>query len=78
MDIYSGADTSILILYRTYYKEDQEEMNKQLLSRGYELIKRSQNDFIYKKENYTITNKISEKAVPGGKPVTAYEFELGR
>jgi hypothetical protein len=78
MDIYSGADTSRLLLYRTYYKEDQEELVKQLLGRGYELTKRSQNDFSYKKENNTITNKISEKAVPGGKPVTAYEFEFGR
>jgi hypothetical protein len=78
MDIYDGADTSRLLLYRTYYKNDQDELLKQLLSNGYELQKRSGNDFIYRKENYTITNKISDKNVPGGKPVTAYEFELGR
>ena len=78
MDVYTDGDTSRLILYRTYYKSDQDEMKKQLLASGYELFKRSGNDFIYKKENAVISNKISEKQVPGGKPVTAYEFELGR
>jgi len=78
MDVYSGDDTSRLILYRTYYKNEQEEMKKQLLANGYELTKRSGNDFIYKKENAIINNKISEKQAPGGKPITAYEFELGR
>ena len=78
MDVYDGADTSRLILYRTYNKDDQEEMKKQLLANGYELFKRSANDFIYKKDNYIVTNKIAEKNVPGSKPVTAYEFELGR
>lgn len=78
MDIYSDGDTSRLILYRTYNKTDQEEMIKQLLATGYEISKRSGNDFIYKKGIYTVTNKISNKNVPGSKPVTAYEFELGR
>ena len=78
MDVYDGPDTSRLILYRTYNKMDQEEMKKQLIANGYELFKRSANDFIYKKENRIVTNKISEKNVPGSKPVIAYEFELGR
>jgi len=78
MDVYDGSDTSRLILYRTYNKNDQEEMKRQLFANGYELFKRSANDFVYKKENYLITNKISEKNVPGNKPITAYEFELGR
>jgi hypothetical protein len=78
MDVYDGADTSRLLLYRTYYKNDQDEMTRQLLSSGYELLKRSGNDFIYKKGDYTLTNKISDKNGPAGKPVTAYEFELGR
>ena len=78
MDVYTGTDTSRLILYRTYNKNDQEEMIRQLLAAGYEIFKRSGNDFIYKKGDHTVTNKISEKQVPGGKPVTAYEFELGR
>jgi len=78
MDVYTGDDTSRLVLYRTYYKNEQEEMKKQLLANGYELFKRSGNDFIYKKENSIINNKISEKQAPGGKPVTVYEFELGR
>ena len=78
MDVYSDTDTSRLILYRTYTKSDQEEMKKQLLAAGYELSKRSSNNFIYKKGNYTVSNKISEKNIQGAKPVTAYEFELGR
>ncbi|HET6767673.1 MAG TPA: hypothetical protein VFH08_09750 [Chitinophagaceae bacterium] len=78
MDVYDGPDTSRLILYRTYNKNDQEEMKRQLAANGYELFKRSANDFVYKKENYFVTNKISEKNMPGSKPVTAYEFELGR
>ena len=78
MDVYSGADTSRLVLYRTYNKTDQEEMIKQLLTAGYIIFKRSGNEFIYTKEDRTITNKISEKKAPGGKAVMAYEFELGR
>ena len=78
MDVFDGPDTSRFILYRTYHKNDQEEMKRQLIANGYELIKRSANDFVYKKENYLVTNRIAEKNVPGGKPVTAYEFELGR
>jgi len=78
MDVYDGADTSRLILYRTYYENEQEELKKQLLENGYELFSNTDNNFIYKKENYTITNKIVLKTVKGSKPVTAYEFELGR
>lgn len=78
MDIYSDKDTSRIVLYRTYYENDQEELKKQLLANGYELTSQANNNFIYKKGNLTITNKISEKTVPRGKPMTAYEFELGR
>ena len=78
MDVYSDNDTSRLVLYRTYYENEQEEMKKQLLANGYELFKSSDNNFIYKKGDHTITNKITEKTVGGSKPVTAYEFELGR
>ena len=78
MDVYDGADTSRLILYRTYYENEQEELKKQLHTNGYELISSTDNNFIYKKGNYTITNKITVKTVKGSKPVTAYEFELGR
>lgn len=78
MDVYSNGDTSRLILYRTYNKNDQEEMKAQLLAAGYELKKRAGNNFVYKKGDLTITNKITEKNLPGSKPVTAYEFELGR
>ena len=78
MDVFEGSDTSRFMLYRTYDKSDQEEMKRQLIANGYELFKRSANDFVYKRENYLVTNRISEKNVPGGKPVTAYEFELGR
>jgi len=52
MDVYDGPDTSRLILYRTYNKDDQEEMKRQLIATGYALFKRSANDFVYKKENY--------------------------
>ena len=78
MDVYSGADTSRLILYRTYDEKEEEELQNQLLANGYQLFSSTDNNFIYKKENYTITNKIALKAVKGSKPVTAYEFELGR
>jgi hypothetical protein len=78
MDVYSESDTSRLILYRTYDEKEQEEMQNQLLASGYQLSSSTANNFIYKKENYTITNKIVLKAVKGSKPVTAYEFELGR
>lgn len=78
MDVYGSTDTSRLVLYRTYYENEQEELKKQLLANGYELSSQSGNNFIYKKGNYTITNKISEKTVPGSKPTKAYEFELGR
>ena len=78
MDVYDGADTSRLILYRTYYEEEQEELRKQLLTNGYELFSSTGNNFIYKKGDYTITNKITLKTAKGSKPVTAYEFELGR
>src|SRR6185295_655261 len=77
MDVYDGADTSRLILYRTYYENDKEELKKQLLESGYELFSRTDNNFIYKKGNYTITNKITVKTANGSKPLTAYEFELG-
>jgi len=78
MDVYDGADTSRLILYRTYYEDDQEELRKQLLTNGYELFGSTGNNFIYKKGDYTITNKITLKTAKGSKPVTAYEFELGK
>ena len=29
MDVYNGADTSRLVLYRTYYEDEQEELRKQ-------------------------------------------------
>ena len=78
MDVYDGADTSRLILYRTYYENDQEELKRQLLTNGYELFSSTGNNFIYKKGDQTITNKITLKTAKGSKPVTAYEFELGR
>jgi hypothetical protein len=78
MDIYEEKDTSRIILYRTYYESDQEELKKQLLANGYELTSQTNNDFVYKKGDLTITNKISIKTVPRGKPMTAYEYELGR
>ena len=78
MDVYGGADTSRLILYRTYYEDEQEELKKQLLANGYELFSSTANNFIYKKGDYTITNKITVKTAQGSKPLTAYEFELGR
>src|SRR6187455_1581846 len=78
MDVYDGADTSRLILYRTYYENDQEELKSQLLTNGYELFSSTGNNFIYKKGDHTITNKITLKTAKGSKPVTAYEFELGR
>ena len=78
MDVYDGADTSRLVLYRTYYEDEQEELRKQLLTNGYELLSNTGNNFIYKKGDYMITNKITLKTAKGSKPVTAYEFELGR
>jgi hypothetical protein len=78
MDVYDGADTSRLILYRTYYENEQEEMKKQLLVNGYELFSSTGNNYVYKKGDYMITNKITLKTAKGSKPVTAYEFELGR
>ena len=78
MDVYDGADTSRLVLYRTYYEDEQEELRKQLLTNGYELFSSTGNNFIYKKGDHTITNKITLKTAKGSKPVTAYEFELGR
>src|SRR6186997_2800016 len=78
MDVYSDRDTSRLILYRTYDEKEEEELQHQLLANGYQLSSGTANNFIYSKENYTITNKIALKAVKGSKPVTAYEFELGR
>ncbi len=78
MDVYSEKDTSRLVLYRTYNKNDQEEMQKQLIENGYELSRRSGNEFFYNKGNYTVVNKISEKQLKGNKPVITYEFEMGR
>jgi len=78
MDVYSDNDTSRLILYRTYDQKEEEELKKQLLANGYTLSSGTANNFIYKKENYTITNKITLKTAKGSKPITAYEFELGR
>jgi hypothetical protein len=78
MDVYSGKDTSRLVLYRTYYEDEQEELKKQLIAGGYQLQNRKGNDFVYKKGELTITNKISEKNMNRGKPMIAYEFELGR
>ena len=78
MDVYNGSDTSRLVLYRTYYENEQEELKKQLLASGYELSNSSDNNFIYKKNNYIVTNRIKEKTLKGSKPITAYEFELGR
>lgn len=77
MDIYDGTDTSRLVLYRTYDKDEQEELKKQLLVNGYELSQQSGNSYVYRKADHTITNKISEKKVAGARPVTAYEFESG-
>jgi hypothetical protein len=78
MDVYDGSDSSRLLLYRTYYKNDQEELTKQLLANGYELKQQADNSYVYTKAGFTITNKIVEKKVPKGKSKTAYEFELGR
>jgi len=78
MDVYKAKDTSRLILYRTYYPDDEENLKKQLLEKGYELKEQIGNSYIYKKDGFTITNKITEKSIIGGKPKTSYEFELGR
>lgn len=78
MDVFSAADTTRLVLYRTYYEDEQQELKKQLLSNGYELSGEAENNFVYKRGNYTIINKITDKTVPGGKSTKAYEFELGR
>ena len=78
MDVYNGTDTSRLILYRTYEEEEEKELQNQLLTNGYQLFSSTADNFIYKKENYTITNKITLKTAKGSKPVTAFEFELGR
>jgi hypothetical protein len=78
MDIYDDNDTSRIILYRTYYETDQEELKKQLLAKGYVLKNQDTNNFVYKKGDLTITNKISQKTPSKGKTMTAYEFELGR
>ena len=78
MDVYSDTDTSRLILYRTYDEKEEEDLKNQLLANGYQLFSNTANNFIYKKENYTITNKVTVKTAKGNKPLTAYEFELGR
>lgn len=78
MDVYSGADTSRFILYRTYNKKDQEELQLQLTVAGYVLTKRSVNDFTYSKGDQSIVNRIAEKDAGGIRKVTVYEFELGR
>lgn len=78
MDVFSTTDTTRMILYRTYYENEQEELKKQLLANGYELSSEASNNFIYKKGNYTITNKISDKTVKGSKTTKTYEFELAR
>jgi len=78
MDVYSATDTSRLILYRTYDEKEEEDLKNQLLANGYQLTSSTANNFIYKKENYTITNKITLKTAKGNKPLTAYELELGR
>ena len=78
MDVYDGTDTSRLILYRTYYENEEEELKKQLLANGYELKEQTGNRYVYKKDGFTIINKIAEKKLVGNKPRTAYEFELGR
>lgn len=77
MDVYSGADTSRFILYRTYNKRDQDELQLQLTVAGYVLTKRAVNDFTYTKGHHTIVNRIAEKDA-GIRKVTVYEFELGR
>ena len=78
MDIIEGTDTSRFILYRTYNKKDQEELQLQLTTSGYELTKRSGNEFTYKKGDRMVINRIAEKDVGGIRKVTVYEFELGR
>lgn len=78
MDVYTDDDTSRLVLYRTYYKDEYEELKKQLTGYGYEMQKQAGKEFIYRKDGNTIINKISEKKVKGAKTMTAYEFELGR
>lgn len=78
MDVYAGADTSRIVLYRTYNKNDQEEIKKQMQESGYELTKRVANDFYYKKGIYTVVNRITEKTLQGNKTVISYEFEMGR
>ena len=79
MDVYNDTDTSRLILYRTYDENEQEDLKMQLISHGYQLVSSTANNFIYKKEDLTITNKVTVKTAKGSsKPVIAYEFELGR
>ena len=78
MDVYSGTDTTRFMLYRTYNKKDQEELQLQLTVAGYVLTKRSANDFTYKRGDHTIINRIAEKDAGGTRKVTVYEFELGR
>ena len=78
MDVYEGTDTSRFILYRTYNKKDQDELQLQLAVAGYGLAKRTANEFTYQKGDHTITNRIVEKDVGGIRKVTVYEFELGR
>lgn len=78
MDVYNGKDSSRLILYRTYYENEQDELKKQLLATGYKLKQQTGNNYVYKKDGFAITNKITQKTAVGAKSKTAYEFELGR
>ena len=78
MDIFNETDTSRMMLYRTYLKKDQEELANQLRKNGFEIDQRSGNNYIYKKGELIITNKINEKMTANGQRVFAYEFELGR
>jgi hypothetical protein len=78
MDVFEASDTSRFILYRTYTKKDQDELELQLTTAGYVLTKRTGNDFTYKKGDQTITNRILEKNLGSTRKVKVYEFELGR
>ena len=78
MEVYEGADTFRFMLYRTYNKKDQDELQAQLTTAGYQLVKRAANDFTYKKREQMIVNRMVEKDVGGTRKVMVYEFELAR
>lgn len=82
MDVQAGELKSRLITYRTYSKEEFQQLSSYLLSHNYQATEKY--DFgeskhtVYSNGTQSIRVKVTTTVLKGGKKFVVYELELGK